>query len=87
MSKPSKENNVPDINASAKVAILRPSKICLFRKIHNCSRIHHCLKSVPLLFIPIEKNPRNLEVPTGIKEFRKGISIPVLNEFFQMISK
>lgn len=45
--------------------------------------IYHCLKSVPLLFIPIEKKPRNLEFPSRIKEFWKGISIPVLNEIFK----
>lgn len=66
-------NIVPDINASAKMAILRPSKICLFRKIHNCSIIvlnvlDHCLKSVPLLCIPIEKN-KKFKFPSGIKEF------------------
>lgn len=69
MSKPYLMNIVPYINASAKMAILRPSKICLFRKIHNCSMIYHCLKSVPLLFIPIEKKTRNLEFPSRIKEF------------------
>lgn len=58
MSKPYSMNIVPYINASAKMAILRPSKICLIRKIHNCSMIYHCLKSVPLLFIPIGKNKR-----------------------------
>lgn len=50
-----KNNIVPDIYASTKVAILHPSKACVFQKIQNCSIIHHCLKSLPLLFVPKEQ--------------------------------